>query len=104
MVTVSYRRNYIANLSLEDGTVVSEHDIKAGVLWLSFKERLGISEFPEMLYDLSELVHRVELPCLDTSFSKEEIDERCWNMIKQDFYNLVTAFEAGSLNMQPLNG
>ena len=56
MATYSLRRNFIATLTQDDGTFLSEHDQKAGLLWLSYKDRLGVSEFYEILYELSELI------------------------------------------------
>lgn len=73
MATYSYRRKYITNLSLEDGSVVSDHEQKAMALWISYKERLGVSEFSAMAYDLASLLHVVDLPGLDEPFSMDEI-------------------------------
>lgn len=74
MATHSFRRNYIASLVVEDGSIVSDQEMKAGVLWNSYRERLGIFEFNEMLFDLTSLIQSVQLPVLDEPFSKEEID------------------------------
>lgn len=52
---------------------VSDHESKAEILWQSFKERLGVSEFTGIQYDLSTLLHEVDLPVLDDPFSVEEI-------------------------------
>lgn len=45
MATYSYRRKFIASITLEDGTIATSHDQKALVLWNAYKDRLGISEF-----------------------------------------------------------
>lgn len=74
MATLYFRRNFIANLTLPDGSVVSEHSLKAGALWSSFKYRLGVSEFIGLSLDLNTLIRIVQLPVLDKPFSKEEID------------------------------
>jgi hypothetical protein len=114
MVTHSFRRNYISSLLLEDGSSVSDHKLKAGLLWRSFKDRLGFSEFIRFLFDLIALIQAVPLLVLDDPFSKEEIDaavkempsdhapgpdgfngffmKHCWNIIVEDFYRLCEFF------------
>lgn len=74
MATISFRRNYIASLLLQDGTTITDHSLKAGSLWSSFKERLGTTKFQEILFDLDSLIDQVDLPEMDRPFSKEEID------------------------------
>lgn len=65
MATYSYRCNYITSLTLPDGHTVIDHESKAEILWQSFKERLGTTEFTEILYDLQTLLHEVDMPGLD---------------------------------------
>jgi hypothetical protein len=43
MATYSMRRNFISSLTLEDGSEVFEYEQKAGVLWSTYRERLGVS-------------------------------------------------------------
>lgn len=74
MDTHSFRRNSIPSLLADDGTTICDHEIKVGLLWNSFKDKLGISEFSEMLFDLQLLISSVPLPILDKPFSKDEID------------------------------
>lgn len=74
IATIAHRRNYIAQLHLNDGTMISDHNLKAGALWTSFNGRLGISEYSHMSFDLSYLIHPVDLPDLISLLSKEEID------------------------------
>lgn len=62
IATHSYRRNCIQMLQLPDGTTITDHALKAGALWSSFKERLGITEFDEILFDLRALIAEVDLP------------------------------------------
>jgi hypothetical protein len=72
MATYSFRRKYIASLTLDDGSIVFD-DHKAVALWDSYNDRLGCSEFSGILYDLSELIQASELPVLDEPFSNDEI-------------------------------
>lgn len=51
------------------------HEQKAAILWSSFKERLGISENLDILFDLSGSDHSVNLDELEAPFTHEEIDE-----------------------------
>lgn len=43
--TMKYRRNLITSLENNSGVTVFDHQQKAHLIWQSFKERLGISEF-----------------------------------------------------------
>jgi hypothetical protein len=111
---------------LEDGSEVFEHEQKAGVLWSAFWDRLGVSEFSGLLFDLSELIPLAELPNLDGSFSMEEITavlkdmpsdhapgpdgfngaffKRCWPIIKEDILRSCKDFADGNLNLERING
>jgi hypothetical protein len=52
-----------------------DHETKASILWESFKERLGMSEFTHMYFDLSSLLHRtLDLDVLEELFTQEEIN------------------------------
>jgi hypothetical protein len=46
---------------------------KLGVLWNAYKDRLGISEFTDIFYELSELIQPSFLPCLDDPFTLDEL-------------------------------
>lgn len=74
IATQTFRRNYISHLYLEDCTCLTDHDQKTGALWNYYKDRLGISEYTGMLFDLSSLTQEVNMPGIDEPFSKEEID------------------------------
>ena len=39
--TINYRRNYIASLQDDAGTMQDDHQAKAAILWRAFKTRLG---------------------------------------------------------------
>jgi hypothetical protein len=112
-------------LQLSDGSSVSTHDEMVGDLWLSYKDRLGVSEFTEMFYDLSKLIQSSELPVLDDPFTMDEIlavledmpydhapgldgfngafIKKCWPIIKDDFFRLCNDFASGNLNLGSIN-
>jgi hypothetical protein len=53
----------------------TKHDDKAVILWQSFKERLGRSDFTQMHFNLDELIEEVvDLDELVAPFSKDEIN------------------------------
>jgi hypothetical protein len=125
--TTKYRRNLITQLQDEDGLVVTEHDDKANLIWLAFKERLGGTSFTSMGFNLS--LHFTLLPDLGNlveSFIRAEVDavvkslpsakspgpdgfnsdflKRCWSIICEDFYKLFDAFYSGHICLQSING
>lgn len=73
MATISFRRNYIARLTLDDGSTVTDHTLKAGALWTAFKERLGTTEFQEISFDLDSLIDQVELLRWTIPFQKRKL-------------------------------
>lgn len=111
MASISHRRNKIASLSISDDTLVTSHEHKVGILWEAFKNRLGVSEFQGISYDLSSLLQRHQLDHLSDDFSADEIKfvisdmplnhapgpdgfndkfiRKCWSIIKPDFFNTV---------------
>jgi hypothetical protein len=73
--TERYRRNAIAMLTAADGTSVTEHRDKEEIIFQSFKERLGTSDQPQMMFDLPTLIHPTPgLVELSAPFTKEEIN------------------------------
>ncbi|XP_073355187.1 uncharacterized protein [Aegilops tauschii subsp. strangulata] len=71
-----YRKNSIASLKLQDGTVVSDHAGKAKELFETYKERLGRKTPYEMKFDLARIIKKVEgLDELTKPFTHEEIDK-----------------------------
>jgi hypothetical protein len=125
--TIRYRHNLIAILRDDAGNEIQKHEDKAELLWESYKQRLGTSEFTHMYYDLwSPLAPSPNLECLIEPFSKEEIDaivqslptdkslgsdgfigdflKRCWPMIANEFYDLCQGFHEGKICMQSING
>ena len=57
MATINHIRNTINQLKSSEGVIVSEHGSKEGILWSSFKKRLGECHNPNMLFNLEELVN-----------------------------------------------
>ncbi|WVZ96479.1 hypothetical protein U9M48_042112, partial [Paspalum notatum var. saurae] len=73
--SIKNRRNLISSLKLPNGDSVSSHDDKADLLWRSFKERLGTSEFTFLKFDLDQFLQSsVDLSFLQEPFSKQKID------------------------------
>ena len=75
MASISHRRNSIASLSLPDDVIVTNHDQKAGILWEAFKNRLGVSVFTEVTYDLHSLLQRHDLNFLADDFTEEDYNK-----------------------------
>jgi hypothetical protein len=75
MVTKRYRRNCISRLIVDDGRQISDHDEMAGMLWASYKNRMGSSEGISMQFDLVILLKMVaSLKELSMTFLVEEIE------------------------------
>lgn len=73
--TINHRRNTISTLQDSSGSIYQNHEEKAALLWDSFKERLGTSEFNSMIFYLNVLLQRAEgLQQLETPFTREKID------------------------------
>jgi hypothetical protein len=80
IATQKFRRNYVNQIQSHDGTVAIDHEHKAALLWSSFKDRLGHSECSHMAFDLSSLLHSVDISELDEPFTTQEIDDIVKNM------------------------
>lgn len=106
--TIKYRKNLITSLENENGETVFDHKQKAQLIWLAIKERLGVSEFTDILFNLDHIMQAtVDLSSLQLPFAKEEIDyvvrslpsdkspspdgfntdfvKKCWFIICEDF-------------------
>jgi hypothetical protein len=109
--TIWQRQNLISSLQKNDGSLVSKHEDKALLLWESYKERLGTSEFTHIYFDF----HNLLLPS-DNLLSQEEpftsegilcivqglptnkspgpdgfnsdFLKKCWSIVHQDFLEL----------------
>lgn len=99
---------------------------KANILWEAFKDRLGQSEFKEMLFNLSFFLNSHDgLLDLESPFSKQEIDDiirelsnnkssrpdgfnnefikGCWSLIEYDFQRLFQGFFDGDICLKTIN-
>ena len=128
VATQNYRGNFIASLKDEDDRVIEDHEAKAAVLWHSYKNRVGQSDTPEMLFNLDELITpntEADFGSLEVPFSTKEIDaivmnmpadkspgpdgfngfflKRCWNTMKNLFYKLCNQFHEGEMNLESIN-
>lgn len=125
--TIKYRRNLITFLEDSTGHIVTTHEDKVEQIWIPFKERLGVSSFSGINFNLLSLLQSGhDLSSLVTPFEKQEIDlvvknlasnkapgpdgfnsdfiKKCWHIICNDFYTLCNAFYLGDVCLQSLNG
>jgi hypothetical protein len=126
MATISFRRNSISQIFNDQGVWIQDHAVKAGLLWNSFRNRMGVTSNPNMLFDLANLIiPSEELQHLEAPFQQDEIDQvvkkmpsdkapgpdsfnglfmkKCWNIIRGDFYDLCKDFSLGTANLQCIN-
>jgi mannosylglycoprotein endo-beta-mannosidase len=81
MATERFRRNNIAMLKGADGIEITNHDQMAGMLWNSYKERMGKSEGIDMQFNLQVLLNRVQgLDELTVPFEEKEMDDVIMSM------------------------
>lgn len=110
----------------QNDNVLYDHDSKANLLWQSFKERLGTSNFSGIHYDLTHFFSPTDLSQLVDPFLRTEIDQvvrnlpsykapgpdgfntdflkKCWIIICEDFYRLFDDFYNGLICTQSING
>lgn len=75
MAIISFRRNTISQLLNEQGIWIQDHEGKAGLLWSSFRKRMGVSSDPVMVFDLHSLVQAVDdLDALIVPILHDEVD------------------------------
>jgi hypothetical protein len=116
----------IAMLQDDSGNEVTDHEAMPGLLWSSYKERMGKLDGITMQFDLASLLERVDgLDDLSIPLDKEMYDvikampsdrapgpngfngiflKRCWPIIQTEFYTLAADFHAGSLRLENING
>jgi hypothetical protein len=117
--------NTITSLASDDGRNISDHIEKAAMLWNEYRNRLGQSVNTIMHFDLQNLVHQHNLQQIEVPFSKEDIDKvvmrmptdkapgpdgfnglfmkKCWNIIKENVYQLCFDFFDGKIDLQAIN-
>lgn len=74
IATISDKRRFIVSLSDRASNIVTDHDQKANLLWSSFKQRPGVSEFSSMTFNLSSFLSEHNLEEIDAYFNQTEID------------------------------
>jgi hypothetical protein len=76
MATIKFWRNTIFSLTRDDGSVAVEHQEKAGLLWHSFKERIGVSLPISSTFNYAQYFTPLEgLGELSKTFTHDEIDQ-----------------------------
>lgn len=126
MATKRFRINAISSLIDSVGNQVSDHEGKAAILWNAFRERMGVSMKPKMVFDLSELIEdKCDLMSHCLQITTKEIDEvvkripgdeaprpdgfngcfykSSWGLIAQDFYRLCADFCGNSADLSAIN-
>lgn len=125
MATVSHKKNFIVSLVNHDGSLIVDHDQKDNLLWTAFKDRLGVSDFTAILYDLDALLTAHNLEGLDEDFSTDEIDmviknlpnshapgpdgfnglfiKNCRNIIQDDFIKFFRDFCQHNIDLTSLS-
>lgn len=109
--TIRHRQNRITSLLDQQGNLLCGHEQKAQLLWSSFKERLGVTEHNQMLFNLVQLIQPGNnLDALELPFLNEEIEavvtslpnnkslglddftnefiKGCWSLIAEDFIRM----------------
>jgi hypothetical protein len=125
--SIKHNKNSIMVLQNGEDMDVFKHEEKADILWTTFNDRSGISEFSHVRFDLNEfLQNSIDLEALAQPISKQEVDNvirnlpsgksldpngfntdsmnKCWSVISQDFYYLCEALYQHNLCVQSING
>jgi hypothetical protein len=99
---------------------------KAGLLWSAFRNRMGYTSSPNMIFDLSSMFTALDgLDLLVNPFQAKEIGaivkqmrvdkapgpdgfnglfmKKCWQIVKGDFHALCSAFFHGQANLESIN-
>lgn len=125
MATMAHKKNFVVSLTQDDGNLITNHEQKANLIWMAFKDRLGISEFTDIAFDLGSLLTPQNLDDLDLDFSQDEIDvvikdlpsnhaagldgfnglfiKRYWNTVKNDFIRLFRDFHQHNIDLKSIN-
>jgi hypothetical protein len=126
MATILYRINTISQIMNEHGVWVQDHGGKAGLLRNSFRNRMGTTLSPTMLFDLGSMITYTEgLDDIAAPILQDEVDsvvkrmpndkapspngfsalflKRCWKITKDDLYSLCSSFSSGLANLECIN-
>lgn len=126
MATIPYRKDTISQLQNDSGQMIMDHEGNAALLWTAYKNRMAVTNYPQMLFDLQDLIQMdIDLSDLVVPFTKEEIDrivkitppdkapgpdgfngmffKKCWPLIKGDFYKLCEDFYNGTVSLESIN-
>ena len=125
LATIAHKKNFIVALSDREGNSITDHEQKANHLWTAFKQRMGVSEFTGMSYNLDELLTSHDLEDLDVDFSQQEIEmvikslpnnhapgldgfngffiKKCWHIVKDDFIRLFRDFYCHNVDLRSIN-
>jgi hypothetical protein len=73
--TVRHNKSTIRSLMDNNGVETFKHEEKSAISWEAFKDKLGVSEFSHIYFDLSDLIQLVDnLDGLVTPFQQWEVD------------------------------
>ncbi|XP_073357994.1 uncharacterized protein [Aegilops tauschii subsp. strangulata] len=127
MASERMRRNSISSLMTSSMLhPVTDHARMVGILWASFKSRMGQVQGINMGFDLNQLIQPIPgLEELSLPFSTEEINKvlkelpvdrapgpdgfngmfvkRCWPIIEKDFSRMIQDFYEGKLSLENIN-
>ena len=74
--TIRHRNNLITKIKDEAGNFKTEHADKELIIWEAFKQRLGQTEYRDILFDLPSFICPTQgLDSLEHEFSTDEIDD-----------------------------
>jgi hypothetical protein len=108
---------------------ISDHDGKASILWKAFKDRMGNSDNPQMLFNLEEIYdqnrNEEDMQSLEIPFTDKEIEDVvkslpnekspgpdgfnnefikcCWPIIGNDIKELINDFFEEKISMESIN-
>jgi hypothetical protein len=119
--TERFRINNISSLENNLGELVSGHHEKANMIWEEFRERMGQSTDPDMLFHLPDILTPGSLHDLPVQYTHKDIDKvvrampankapgpdgfngtiykKCWDKIKHDIYQLCDEFFQTNINL-----
>jgi hypothetical protein len=126
MATISFRRNTISQILNDQGAWIVDHEGKAALLWNAFRNRMGTTSSPTMLFDLDSMITPVAgLDSIADPILQVEVDsvikkmpsdkapgpdgfnvlflKKCWHFIRGDFYSLCEDFYSRLVNLECIN-